>query len=75
MKFFRFLKKRSKGTKFGYVFAKRLRTTLNKFLDNNRSKRFTNTTQIFFDKQSFQKLEKIDMYLDKLTNQFWLKQK
>ena len=43
--------------KFGYIFAKRLRTTLEKFLDS-RSKRFANTTQTFFDKRSFQKLEK-----------------
>ena len=34
------------------VFAERLRTTLNKFLDN-RSKRFANTTQTFFDKRGF----------------------
>ena len=43
--------------KFGYVFAKRLRTILEKFLDN-RSKLFANTTQTFFDKRSFRKLEK-----------------
>ena len=55
MNFFRFfsnfrnfclaLKKRSKVTKFEYVFAKRLGTTLKKFLDN-RSKRFANTTRM-----------------------------
>ena len=39
------------------VVAKSLRTTLKKFLDN-RSKRFANTTQTFFDKRGFQKLEK-----------------
>ena len=88
--FFLVLKKRSKVTKFGYVFAKRLyalhsracetlwsareivsvalsveREThweyvshcLKKFLDN-RSKRFANTTQTFFDKRGFQKLGK-----------------
>ena len=61
--------------KFGYVFAKRLRTILKKFLDN-RSKRFANTTQIFFDKWGFQKSEKksgkIYMHLDKLTNHFYV---
>ena len=51
------LKERSKDTKFGYVFAKRLRTTLKKFLDN-LSERFANTTQTFFEKWDFQKLEK-----------------
>ena len=38
---------------------------------------FANTTQTFFDKQGFQKLEKnlkkIHMYSDKLANRFWLK--
>ena len=62
--------------KFGYVFAKILRTTLKKFL-GNRSKRFANTTRRFYDKRNFQKLEKnlkkIHTYSDKLTNQFWLK--
>ena len=43
--------------KFRYVFAKKLRTTLKNFLDN-QSKRFANTTQTYFDKRSFQKLEK-----------------
>ena len=43
--------------KFGHVLAKRLRTTLKKFLDN-RLKRFANTTQRFFGKQGFQKKEK-----------------
>ena len=38
-------------------FAKRLRTTLKKFLDN-RSKQYANTIQIFFDKRGLQKLEK-----------------
>ena len=56
--FFLVLKKRSKFTKFRYVSAKRLRTTFKKFLDN-RSKRFANTTQAFFEKRGFQKLEKI----------------
>ena len=42
--------------KFGYVFAKRLGTTLKKFL-YNRSKRFANTTQTFFHKRGSQKLE------------------
>ena len=59
--------------KFGCVFTKRLRTSLKKFL-HNQSKRFANTTQTFFDKWGFQKLEKksekIHMYSDKLTNQF-----
>ena len=53
--------------KFRHVFAKRLRTTLMKFLDY-RSKRFPNKTQTFFDKRRFQKLEKteqIHMYSDK----------
>ena len=40
-----------------YRHPKRLRNTLKKFLDN-RSKWFANTTQIFFDKQGFQKLLK-----------------
>ena len=39
--------------KFGHVFAKRLRTTLKRFLDN-RSTRFANTTQTIFDKHGFQ---------------------
>ena len=39
------------------VFAKILRTSLKKFLDN-RSKRLANTIEIYFDKRSFQKLEK-----------------
>ena len=43
--------------KFGYVLAKRLGITLKKFLDN-RSKRFANTSQTFFDKRGFQKLDK-----------------
>ena len=51
------LKKQSIVTKFGYFFAKRLRTTLRMFLDN-RSKRFANTSQNFFDKRGFQKLDK-----------------
>ena len=55
--FFLVLKKRSKVQKFGYVFAKRLHSTLKKFLVT-RLKRFTNTTQTFFDKRGFQKLEK-----------------
>ena len=55
--FFIVLKKRSKVTKFGYVFAKRFRTILKKFLDN-RSKRFANTDQTFFDKRGFQILLK-----------------
>ena len=42
--------------KFGYVFAKRLGTTLKKFL-YNRSKRFANMTQTFFHKRGSQKLE------------------
>ena len=54
--FFLVLKKRSIVTKFGYVFAKRLRNILKKFLDN-RSKRFGNTTQTFFDKKGFEKIE------------------
>ena len=49
---------------------KTIRTTLKKFLDN-RSKRFGNTTQTFFDKRRFRKLEKksekIHIYR---TNQF-----
>ena len=54
--------------KYGYVFAKRLRSTLNKFLDN-RSKRFANTTRIFFDKRGFQKLEKnLDKFICIRTN-------
>ena len=52
--FFLVLRKRSKVTEFGYVFVKRLGTTLKKFLDN-RSKRFANTSQTFFDKRGFQK--------------------
>ena len=52
--------------KFGYVFAKRLRTTLKMFL-NNRSEQFANMTQILFDKRSFQKLEK---YLNKNSHAF-----
>ena len=52
--------------KFGYVFAKRLRTTLNMFL-NNRSEQFANMTQILFDKRSFHKLEK---YLKKNSHAF-----
>ena len=55
--FFLVLIKRSKDTKFRHVFEKRLRATLKKYLDN-RSKRFANTTQTFFDKRGFQKLEK-----------------
>ena len=43
--------------KFGYVFTKKLRTTLEKFL-GKRSNRFTNTTQRFLDKRDFLKLEK-----------------
>ena len=43
--------------KLTYVFVKRLRTALKKFL-GNRSKRFANTTQRFFDKRDFGKLEK-----------------
>ena len=38
------------------VFAKRLRTTLEKFL-GNRSKRLANTTQRFLDKRDFRELE------------------
>ena len=60
-------KKRSKVTKFGYVFAKRLSTTLKKFLDN-RSKRFENTSQTVFDKRGVQKFEKNHMYTEKLEN-------
>ena len=55
--FFLVLKKRLNVTKYACIFAKRLHTTLKKFLDN-RSRRFANTTQIFFDKRGFQKLEK-----------------
>ena len=55
--FFLILKKRSKVTKFGYVFAKRLGTTRKNF-PNHRSKRFANKTPTFFDKRGFQKLEK-----------------
>ena len=44
-------------TKFGYIFAKRIRTTLKKFLDN-RSKGFEISTQTFSDKRGFQSLEK-----------------
>ena len=50
--FFLVSKKRSEVTKFGNVLAKRLGTTLKEFLDN-RSKRFANTSQTFFDKQGF----------------------
>ena len=39
------------------VFAKKIRIALVKFLDN-RSKRFAKTTQTFFDKRGFHKLEK-----------------
>ena len=49
--------KNDEVTKFRTVFAKRLSTALKKFLDN-RSKRFANTTQTFFNKRGFQKLEK-----------------
>ena len=45
------------GGGFRYVFAKRLRTTLEKFL-NIRSTRFANTSQKFFNKRNFQKLDK-----------------
>ena len=55
--FFLVLKKRSKVTKFGHAFEKRLRTILKKFLDN-WSKRFENTTPTFFDKRNFQNLKK-----------------
>ena len=55
--FFLVLKKRSKFTKFGHVFAKRLRMTLKKSLDN-LSKRFANTTQTFFDNRGCQKFKK-----------------
>ena len=41
-----------------FIFFRRLRTRLKKFLDN-RSKRFANTTRTFFDKRGFQNLEKI----------------
>ena len=57
LRFFFISKKRSKVTKFGFVFPKNLRTTLKKFL-NNQSKRLATTTQTFFDKRGFQKLEK-----------------
>ena len=46
--------------KFGCVFAKRLRITLSKFLDN-QLKRFANIRK---------KSEKNRMNLDKLTNHF-----
>ena len=55
--FFFFFCRNNRVTKFVYVFVKRLRTALKKFLDN-RSKRFADTTQTFFDKQDFQKLGK-----------------
>ena len=48
--------KNDQVTEFEYVFAKRLRTTFKKFLDN-RSKRFANTTETFFDKRGLQKFE------------------
>ena len=64
--FFLVLKTWWKVMKFGYVFAKRLRTTLKMFL-NNRSEQFANMTQILFDKRSFQKLEK---YLNKNSHAF-----
>ena len=51
---FYFLKKRSKVTKFGDVFLKRLDNTLKKFLCN-RSQRYANTTQTFLDKRNFRK--------------------
>ena len=74
--FFLVLKKQSKVMKFGYVLAKRLGSTLMKFLDN-RSKRFANTSQTFFDKQGFQKLDenlnKIIRFRTKWKNQVWLK--
>ena len=66
--FFLILKNWLKVTKFGYIFTKRLRTILKKFL-GNRSKRFANTTQTFFDKRGFQKLEKnLKKFLCILTN-------
>ena len=51
--FFLVSKTQSKVTKIEYILAKRLDTTLKKFL-HNRSKRFANTSQTFFDKRGFQ---------------------
>ena len=53
--------------KFGYIFAKKLRTMLKKFLDNP-SKRLANITQTFFDKPGFQKLEKKHVNRDSLLS-------
>ena len=76
MKFLFGFEKMIKNHELWIFFAKTLRTSLKKFLDN-QTKLFANTTQTFFDKRGFQKLEKksknIHMYSDKLTNQFWLK--
>ena len=54
------------------IFAKRLRSTLKKFLDN-RSKRFENTTQTLFDEQDFQKLIIVYIFIIRvqLIGVFW----
>ena len=55
--YFWFVFNRSKVTKFGCVFAKRLCIALKKFL-GNQSRWFANTIQSFLDKRDFRKLLK-----------------
>ena len=55
--FFFSFERTTKSREIWICFRKRLGTTLKKFLDN-RSKRFANTSQTFFDKRGLQKLDK-----------------
>ena len=72
--FFLVYTKRSNVTKFQHVFVKRLRNTLKKLLDS-RTKWFANTTQTFFDKRSFQKLETCEIQFTQPLNEDYKQKK